>query len=55
VDDVLATAAPPRRPPASSSAWGAGSPASACLIELEFLGGRSRLEGYDLVSLIQYA
>ena len=27
----------------------------ACLIELEFLGGRKMLDGYDLFSLVRYA
>jgi hypothetical protein len=26
----------------------------ACLIELGFLGGRSKLDGYDLFTLLQY-
>ena len=54
----LTTCSPPAapcRPPSSSSASSAArSPASAFAIELDFLKGRAKFEGYDVFSLLHY-
>jgi adenine phosphoribosyltransferase len=55
VDDVLATGGTAAAAARLVERLGGRVVGIACLIELEFLGGRSRLEGYDLVSLIRYA
>ena len=55
VDDVLATGGTAAAAARLVERLGGRVAGIACLIELEFLGGRSRLEGYDFLSLIRYA
>ena len=52
VDDVLATGGTARRPPSLVERLGGKVVGIACLIELEFLDGREKLEGHDLHTLI---
>ena len=54
VDDVLATGGTARASIDLVERLGAKVQGFACLIELEFLGGRAALEGYRLQSLICY-
>jgi adenine phosphoribosyltransferase len=54
VDDVLATGGTARATAALVDRLGGKVIGIACLIELEFLGGRRALEGYDFFSLIRY-
>ena len=54
VDDVLATGGTAAAAADLVTRLGGTVQGIACVIELTFLGGRSRLEGYDFHSLIQY-
>ena len=54
VDDVLATGGTARAAADLVERLGALVAGVACLIELEFLQGRSKLEGLDFYSLIRY-
>lgn len=54
VDDVLATGGTARATAALVDRLGGKVMGIACLIELEFLGGRRALDGYDFFSLIRY-
>jgi adenine phosphoribosyltransferase len=54
VDDVLATGGTAKATAELVERIGGKVVGIACLIELEFLNGRSRLDGYDLFTLINY-
>jgi len=54
VDDVLATGGTARATADIVERIGGKIVGVACLIELDFLHGRSRLEGYDLFTLLNY-
>jgi adenine phosphoribosyltransferase len=55
VDDVIATGGTAVAAAQLIERLGGTVAGIACLIELEFLGGRKRLDGYDLFSLLRYA
>jgi adenine phosphoribosyltransferase len=55
VDDVIATGGTAVAAARLVERLGGTVAGIACLIELEFLGGRKRLDGYDLFSLVRYA
>jgi adenine phosphoribosyltransferase len=54
VDDVIATGGTARAAAELTQGLGARVEAFAFLIELTFLAGREKLEGYDVLSLIRY-
>jgi adenine phosphoribosyltransferase len=54
VDDVLATGGTARATADIVERIGGKIVGVACLIELDFLQGRSRLDGYDLFTLLNY-
>ena len=54
VDDVLATGGTASATARLTERCGGKVAGIAMIMELSFLGGRSRLEGYDLLSLISY-
>ena len=54
VDDVIATGGTARAVAELTEGLGARVEAYAFLIELAFLNGRAKLEGYDVLSLIRY-
>ncbi len=54
VDDVLATGGTAAATAALAERCGGKVAAIATIMELSFLGGRDRLEGYDFLSLISY-
>ena len=54
VDDVLATGGTARATAKLVERLGAKVVGIACLIELSFLKGRQKLEGYDFYSLVNY-
>lgn len=54
VDDLLATGGTVRATIDLVEQLGAEVVATAFLVELTFLSGRARLEGYEVISLIQY-
>jgi adenine phosphoribosyltransferase len=54
VDDVLATGGTARATARLVERLGAEVAGLGFILELEFLGGRGKLEGYDAVSLISY-
>ena len=55
VDDVIATGGTAAAAAHLVERLGGTVAGIACLIELEFLGGRKMLDGYDLFSLVRYA
>ena len=54
VDDVIATGGTARAVAELTEGLGARVEAYAFLIELTFLNGRAKLEGYDVLSLLRY-
>ena len=54
VDDVIATGGTARAVADLAEGLGARVDAYAFLIELSFLNGRAKLDGYDVLSLIRY-
>ena len=54
VDDVIATGGTARAAAELTEGLGARVEAYAFLIELAFLNGRAKLQGYDVLSLIRY-
>lgn len=54
IDDVLATGGTAITAAKLIEHLGATVVGIGVMVELEFLGGRQRLEGYDLISLVQY-
>lgn len=54
VDDVLATGGTARATATLVERIGGKVAGIACLIELDFLNGRSQIDGYDLLTLINY-
>jgi adenine phosphoribosyltransferase len=54
VDDVIATGGTAAAAARLVERLGGTVAGIACLIELEFLGGRKRVDGYDLFSLVRY-
>jgi len=54
VDDVLATGGTSRATAELVERIGGKVVGIACLIELEFLHGRNKLDGYDLYTLLRY-
>jgi adenine phosphoribosyltransferase len=54
VDDVLATGGTSRATAELVERIGGKVVGISCLIELEFLHGRDRLQGYDLYTLLRY-
>jgi adenine phosphoribosyltransferase len=54
VDDVLATGGTSRAAAQLVERIGGKVVGIACLIELGFLHGRSKLDGYDLFTLLEY-
>ena len=54
VDDVIATGGTARAVAELTEGLGARVEAYAFLIELAFLNGRAKLQGYDVLSLIRY-
>jgi len=54
IDDVLATGGTAITAAKLVERLGATVVGIGVMVELEFLGGRQRLEGYDLISLVQY-
>jgi adenine phosphoribosyltransferase len=55
VDDVIATGGTAAAAAQLIERLGGTVAGIACLIELEFLGGRKKLDGYHLFSLLRYA
>ena len=54
VDDVIATGGTARATARLVEGLGATVAGLGCLVELTYLAGREKLEGYDIVSLVAY-